>query len=167
MTQAPPPSRREIVAERIARTALAIGLCSVEAEEIDAIGMASALRKAVAGAVADTGLEPDCVLMDGNPLHAHPAERSVVHGDAKIACIAAASIVAKVTRDAHMVELDDDYPGYHFAESKGYASSEHIAAIRERGLTQDAPRELLWKLLGDRVAFLDGPAPAARRGARR
>ena len=131
------PSRREIVAERVARTALAIGLCSVEAEEIDAIGMASALRKAVAGAVADTGLEPDCVLMDGNPLHAHPAERSVVHGDAKIACIAAASIVAKVTRDAHMVELDADYPGYHFAESKGYASPEHIAAIRERGLTSE------------------------------
>lgn len=131
------PARREIVAERIARTALAIGLCSVEAEEIDAIGMASALRKAVVGAVADTGLEPDCVLMDGNPLHAHPAERSVVHGDAKIACIAAASIVAKVTRDAHMVELDADYPGYHFAESKGYASPEHIAAIRERGLSSE------------------------------
>lgn len=74
------------------------------------------------GAVADTGLEPDCVLMDGNPLGAVPNERDVVKGDAKIACIAAASIMAKVTRDEMMVEYDAEYPEYHLAESKGYAS---------------------------------------------
>ena len=105
------------------------------AERIDAIGMARSLREAVAGAVADTGLAPDCVLMDGNPLGAVPNERDVVHGDATVACIAAASIVAKVTRDELMVELDAEYPGYHLARSKGYASPEHIQAIRERGLT--------------------------------
>ena len=59
----------------------------------------------------------------------------VVHGDATVACIAAASIIAKVTRDELMVELDAEYPGYHFAQSKGYASAEHINAIRERGLS--------------------------------
>ena len=58
-----------------------------------------------------------------------------MHGDATVACIAAASIVAKVTRDELMVELDAEYPGYHLARSKGYASPEHIQAIRERGLT--------------------------------
>lgn len=131
------PARRERIAGDIAQTARAIGMCHIPAAEIDRIGMASALRRAVAGAVADTGLEPDCVLMDGNPLGAVENERDVVHGDAKVACIAAASIVAKVTRDAHMVELDAIYPGYHFAESKGYASPEHISAIKRRGLTEE------------------------------
>ena len=131
------PARRELLASQIADFALAIGLAQVSAADIDRIGMAQALRRAVADAVLDTGLDPDCVLMDGNPLHAHPKERNVVHGDAQVACIAAASIVAKVTRDELMVELDAEYPGYHFAESKGYASPEHIAAIREHGLTPE------------------------------
>lgn len=131
------PARRERIAEEIAQVATAIGFCHIPASEIDRIGMASALRRAVAGAVADTGLVPDCVLMDGNPLGAVKHERDVVHGDAKVACIAAASIMAKVTRDAHMVELDALYPGYHFAESKGYASPEHIAAIKAHGLTEE------------------------------
>lgn len=129
------PARREMLAVRIAETARAIGICHIPPERIDAIGMARSLREAVAGAVADTGLAPDCVLMDGNPLAAVPNERDVVHGDATVACIAAASIVAKVTRDELMVELDAEYPGYHLARSKGYASPEHIQAIRERGLT--------------------------------
>ena len=129
------PAKRELLAGRIAEVARAIGICHVEAAEIDRIGMAAALRRAVAGAVADTGLEPDCVLMDGNPLGAVPHERDVVHGDATVAAIAAASIVAKVTRDELMVELDATYPDYPFAASKGYASPEHIAAIRAHGLS--------------------------------
>ncbi len=129
------PSKRELLAARIAEVALAIGICHVPASEIDRMGMACALRQAVAGAVADTGVTPDCVLMDGNPLGAVERERDVVHGDATVACIAAASIVAKVTRDELMVELDAEYPGYHLAESKGYASPEHIDAIRAHGLS--------------------------------
>ncbi len=129
------PARRELLAVRIAEVATAIGICHIPPERIDGAGMARCLREAVAGAVADTGLSPDCVLMDGNPLGAVPNERDVVHGDATVACIAAASIVAKVTRDELMVELDAEYPGYHLAQSKGYASPEHIEAIRERGLS--------------------------------
>lgn len=129
------PSKRELLADRIAEVALAIGICHVPANEIDRMGMARALRQAVARAVADTGVTPDCVLMDGNPLGAVERERDVVHGDATVACIAAASIVAKVTRDELMVELDAEYPGYHLAESKGYASPEHIDAIRAHGLS--------------------------------
>lgn len=131
------PARREMLAEKIADVATAIGICSIEASEIDAVGMAGALRRAVRGAVEDTGLQPDCVLMDGNPLHAVENERDVVHGDARVACIAAASIVAKVTRDAHMVDLGAEYPDYPFASSKGYASPDHIAAIRAHGLTPE------------------------------
>lgn len=129
------PQKRCLLAARIAEVATAIGICHIPAARIDETGMARSLRAAVAGAVSDTGLDPDCVLMDGNPLGAVPNERNVVHGDVKVACIAAASIVAKVTRDELMVELDAEYPGYHLAQSKGYASSEHIAAIREHGLS--------------------------------
>lgn len=129
------PQRREALASRIAEVATAIGLCHIPPERIDTEGMARCLRAAVAGAVADTGLDPDAVLMDGNPLGAVAGEVDVVHGDATVACIAAASIVAKVTRDEMMVELDAEYPGYHLARSKGYASPEHIQAIREKGLS--------------------------------
>lgn len=129
------PAKREVLAVLIAECARAIGICHIPPERIDEVGMARALREAVAGAVADTGLTPDCVLMDGNPLGAVPNERDVVKGDARVACIAAASIVAKVTRDELMVELDAEYPGYHLAQSKGYASPEHIQAIKERGLS--------------------------------
>lgn len=129
------PQRRSMLAARILEVASAVGICHIEPARIDEIGMARALRAAVAGAVEDTGLDPDCVLMDGNPLGAVDNETSVVHGDAKVACIAAASIVAKVTRDELMVELDAEYPGYHLAQSKGYASPEHIAAIRQMGLS--------------------------------
>ena len=129
------PTKRELLAARIAEVATAIGICHIPPAEIDELGMARCLRRAVAGAVEDTGVTPDCVLMDGNPLGAVPNERDVVHGDATVACIAAASIVAKVTRDEMMVELDGEYPGYHLAQSKGYASPEHIAAIKEHGLS--------------------------------
>lgn len=129
------PTKRELLAACIAEVATAIGICHIPPAEIDELGMARCLRRAVAGAVEDTGVTPDCVLMDGNPLGAVPNERDVVHGDATVACIAAASIVAKVTRDEMMVELDGEYPGYHLAQSKGYASPEHIAAIKEYGLS--------------------------------
>lgn len=129
------PARREALAARIADVAVAIGIAHVEPASIDAVGMGSALRHAMAAAVADTGLDPDRVLIDGNPVHAHPAELCVVKGDARVAAISAASIVAKVTRDALMVALDEEYPGYHLAASKGYGSAEHIAAIRELGLS--------------------------------
>lgn len=129
------PARREALAARIADVAVAIGIAHVEPAAIDAVGMAASLRHAMAQAVADTGLDPDCVLIDGNPVHAHPAEKCLVKGDARIAAIAAASIVAKVTRDALMVALDEEFPGYHLAECKGYGSAEHISAIHEKGLT--------------------------------
>lgn len=129
------PARREALAATIADVALAIGIAHVEPAAIDAVGMASALRQAMARAIADSGVEPDAVLIDGNPVHVHPREVCVVKGDARVACIAAASIVAKVTRDALMTALAEEYPGYHLDVSKGYGTPEHIAAIKERGLS--------------------------------
>ena len=129
------PARREALAGRIADVAIAIGIAHIEPASIDAVGMATALRMAMAQAIAECGIEPDAVLIDGNPVHVHPKERTVVKGDASIACIAAASIVAKVTRDELMVAMDEEYPGYHLAECKGYGSAEHIEAIRAKGLS--------------------------------
>lgn len=129
------PARRELLSVKIAEVATAdwfLPILRLRISMIWAWPAPSALPSP--GAVADTGLEPDCVLMDGNPLGAVPNERDVVKGDAKIACIAAASIMAKVTRDEMMVEYDAEYPEYHLAESKGYASPEHIEAIRKHGL---------------------------------
>lgn len=129
------PARREELAARIRQVALAVGIGHASPEEIDACGMAACLRMAMRRAIEDAGVEPDAVLIDGMPVHVHPREVTLPHGDARVACIAAASIVAKVERDGIMVRAEQRYPGYGFAASKGYASPEHIAAIRERGLT--------------------------------
>ena len=126
---------RERLAATIKDVALAVGIAHVDNKTIDRLGMTACLRMAMAAAIDDTGLRPDCVLIDGNPVHAHPLERCVVKGDAKIAAISAASIVAKVTRDALMTSYDEEYPGYHLASCKGYGSSEHIEAIRSLGLS--------------------------------
>lgn len=132
-------ARRELLSEKIHEVARAIGIYHVPPTRIDAIGMARAIREAMAGAVREAartaGAEPDAVLIDGNPVHVHPREMCVVKGDATVAPIAAASIVAKVCRDAIMVEAEKTWPGYGFASCKGYAAASHIAAIRERGLT--------------------------------
>ncbi len=132
-------ARRELLSEKIHEVARAIGIYHVPPTRIDAIGMARAIREAMAGAVRQAtkaaGAEPDAVLIDGNPVHVHPREICVVRGDAMIAPIAGASIVAKVCRDAIMVEAEKTWPGYGFASCKGYAAASHIAAIREHGLT--------------------------------
>ena len=129
------PARRETLAEKIAEVALAIGIAHIEPATIDAVGMGNALRQAMAMAIENAGVEADSVLIDGNPVHVHPREKTIVKGDARIASIAAASIVAKVTRDNLMIEYDGEYPQYHLAECKGYGSQAHIQAIREHGLS--------------------------------
>ncbi len=130
------PSRRESLSQEIEGVATAIGIAHIDPEIIDKRGMAVCLRLAMAEAIERTGVEPDCVLIDGNPVHVHSKEKCVVKGDAKIACIAAASIVAKVTRDALMVEYSSWYPEYHLDSCKGYASAEHVEAIRRYGLSE-------------------------------
>ena len=128
-------AKREHIAQMLEDVALAIGIAHIEPASIDALGMAACLRMAVRMAIEDSGASPACVLLDGNPLHAVEGEINVVKGDAKCASIAAASIYAKVARDAIMVDYDEAYPEYQLARNKGYASPEHIEAIRAHGLT--------------------------------
>ena len=127
--------KRELLTREIRATAQAIGIAHIQAEIIDVIGMAAALRAAMIQAIEACAVEPDLVLIDGRPMRLHEKERSIVKGDSKVACIAAASIIAKVTRDALMVKADEKYPGYGFASNKGYASQRHITSIQEKGLT--------------------------------
>ena len=127
--------RREEVALEVRAHALAIGIAFASPAKIDRFGMSACLKETMAEAIANTGTDPDCVLIDGNPVHVHERERCVVKGDARIASIAAASCVAKVTRDSLMCELDSEYPGYQLAKCKGYGSAEHINAIKSLGLT--------------------------------
>lgn len=132
------PENRERIAEEVKRVALAWHIEHVEPAYIDEHGMAQSLRMAFSAALAGVeaqGVACDAVLLDGNALHLDPREINVVKGDARCASIAAASIIAKVERDALMVRYAQEYPEYGFDSCKGYASAEHIAAIKTYGLT--------------------------------
>ena len=127
--------RREALYDLITAQALAWAVCLVDEKIIDEINILQATYRAMRGAVAQLGLSPDLCLVDGNrdPGLGLPT-RTVVKGDATCASIAAASILAKVTRDRLMVQLDAVYPGYGFSVHKGYGTKAHYAAIDELGL---------------------------------
>ncbi len=131
------PADRERIAEEIKQRALTWSVCYVEPADIDAHGMTASLRAAFQQAlrnVEESGVNIGAVLLDGNPLHMDPREINVVKGDGKCASIAAASIVAKVERDALMCRYAEQYPEYGFDACKGYASPAHIEAIKRYGL---------------------------------
>lgn len=132
------PEDRERIAQEIKRVALAWAVEYVEPDAIDAAGMTASLVTAFRRAVASieaAGVIPDVILLDGNPLRFDAREVNVVKGDAACASIAAASIVAKVERDALMRRMAERYPEYGFDSNKGYASAAHIQAIKDYGLT--------------------------------
>ena len=128
------PERRELLLEEIKHQAVALGLGQVEAREIDRLNILHASLQAMRLALADLGLEPGQVLVDGNrnPGSAFP-ELAIVEGDARSLSIAAASVVAKVHRDRLMVEYEQEYPQYGFASHKGYGSAAHLKALEEHG----------------------------------
>ncbi|NPD31271.1 ribonuclease HII [Eggerthellaceae bacterium zg-1084] len=131
------PEARESIAACVRQRAHAVTVQFIEPEQIDAVGMAAALRVAFSRAIEDIeaqGIVPDLVLLDGNALRIDRRECNVVKGDARCASIAAASIVAKVARDDLMVREARRYPAYGFDENKGYGSPAHIEAIRREGL---------------------------------
>lgn len=125
-------SRREKVFDEIQKTALYIGIGEASPEEIDDINILEATKNAMRRA-ADQ-VPASLFLLDAlSGLGLHGEERGIVHGDALCYSIAAASIIAKVTRDREMVELDQRYPGYGFSKHKGYGTAQHIAALKELG----------------------------------
>lgn len=125
---------RERLASAI-RAQCACGVGVVSAQVIDQIGIGHATRLAMVRAIdALPGAPPDALIIDGRERVAHAAEqRAVVGGDARCSAVAAASIVAKVVRDAMLCALDERFPGYGFARHKGYGTAEHLAALRGLG----------------------------------
>jgi ribonuclease HII len=125
---------RESLRARIESTAIAWAVASASVEEIDAINILQASLLAMRRAVQQLGCVPGRVLVDG--LHCPPLQcpaRAVVGGDAAVAEISAASILAKTARDRHMLELDALHPGYGFARNKGYSTRDHLDALRRIG----------------------------------
>ncbi len=130
--------KREEFFSAIHSRALGVGVGLVEPATIDCINILQASLLAMYRAVRD--LEPvvDCLLLDGKdqiPYFKSLHQQTLIEGESKSASIAAASILAKVTRDRIMVKADEDYPGYGFARHKGYPTTEHLQALRERGST--------------------------------
>ncbi|WP_418320540.1 ribonuclease HII [Piscinibacter sakaiensis] len=126
--------RREQLFDEIRARALCFAIAQASVEEIDRLNILHATMLAMRRAVLALRLRPNLVLVDGNrlPVLDLPAE-PVISGDAKIAAIAAASILAKVHRDRLCQALHLQYPGYGFAEHKGYATAEHLGALRSNG----------------------------------
>lgn len=124
--------RREKVFEEIMKTALFVGVGQASAEEIDRLNILNATKEAMRRAAK--GAPADVFLIDAlSGLGLPGEERGIIHGDALCYSIAAASIVAKVTRDRQMTDLDRQYPGYGFAQHKGYGTAQHIQALQTLG----------------------------------
>ena len=125
-------TRREKVYEEIVRHALFIGIGRCSPAEIDAVNILEATRKAMREAAAQ--VPADLFLIDAvTNLGLNGKEVPIIRGDAASYAIAAASIVAKVTRDREMIRQDAFYPAYGFARNKGYGTAEHIAALKQTG----------------------------------
>lgn len=128
------PRKREELFELICRRAVSFAVAFASVQEIEELNIKNAAYLAMDRAVSALEPAPALALVDGNDrnLLSVPA-RKVVRGDSLCASIAAASILAKVTRDRYMVELDKQYPGYGFARHKGYGTQAHYEAIRRLG----------------------------------
>ena len=128
------PEQRESLEREIRGVALGVALGVVEAEEIDQVNIYRAGHLAMRRALAGLSTPPDAVVVDGRRVPDLPCHQvAVVGGDARVASIAAASVVAKVHRDALMRELDRAHPGYGFARHMGYSTAEHFAALKKLG----------------------------------
>ena len=133
---------REAVREAIQKDALAWAVVAVSAEEIDRLNILKASITGMQRAVKALSIKPDFLLIDGNkftPFDGIPY-KTVVHGDATFASIAAASVLAKTARDSYMAELALKYPGYGWERNAGYPTKEHIDAIKRLGYTPEHRR---------------------------
>lgn len=130
--------KRDIFFEYIKEHAIAYGVGVVSPERIDEINIYEASREAMIIAIKEVQkqIPLEVVLVDAMPLNIDIKSISIIHGDALSISIAAASVIAKVTRDKMMYELDKKYPEYGFASHKGYPTKKHIEAINKYGLIE-------------------------------
>jgi ribonuclease HII len=143
---------RERLYERLTRAAVAWGVAAAEPDEIDLINIHQASLRAMRRAVLALCPAPDCVLVDAFRIpDLFMAQRAVVHGDARCTAIAAASIIAKVTRDRMMHELHVRDPRYGFDRHKGYATKDHLDAVARFGYSEAHRRSFRPPTLFDRM----------------
>ncbi|MGA0017394.1 MAG: ribonuclease HII [Burkholderiaceae bacterium] len=145
--------QRERLFDVIMGQALCVSIGQASAAEVDAINVLQATLLAMRRAVEGLRLAPIKVLVDGNQLPRLPMlAEAVVGGDGRVACIAAASIVAKITRDRLMTELDQTLPGYGFAQHKGYGTAQHMQALKRLGASAQHRRSFAPVVEADRAA---------------
>ena len=126
--------RRESAYELIFNNAISVAICEETPEAIDKLGIGNATVKAMFQAIQNLDTTPEYLLFDFVPIKSSPLPfRTVVKGDSISYSIAAASIIAKVTRDRYMTWADKEYPGYGFAQNKGYPTKDHISKLKELG----------------------------------
>jgi len=128
-----PAARRALLADRIRRHALDFAVAQVDAARIDAWNIYEASRQAMLAAVSSLIVAPDYLLVDAMELPLAVEQKSLIHGDARSVSIAAASILAKTERDRLMDEFDQVYPQYGLCHNRGYATADHLAALRVHG----------------------------------
>lgn len=142
--------KREKLYDEIIQKAVCYSVSMVPSDVIDEINILQATFLAMRNAVAALSVKPDLALIDGNQKPGLAIEeRTIVKGDAKSVSIAAASILAKVTRDRYMLTLDEKYPEYQFARHKGYGTKLHYEMLSQYGLCPEHRRTFLKKILGD------------------
>lgn len=140
--------KRDMLYDIIKEKALAYSVVMVDAKTIDEINILQATFKAMREAVEGLSVKADIALIDGNQKPGLSIEeRTLVKGDAKSISIAAASILAKVTRDRYCLEMDEKYPEYQFAKHKGYGTKLHYEMIAQYGICPEHRRSFLKKIL--------------------
>ncbi|WP_028514986.1 ribonuclease HII [Ruminococcus flavefaciens] len=139
--------RRELLYDEVIAKADAYCVATASVQEIDELNILQATMLAMRRAVDGLGVNPDLALIDGNRLpQLNCKSQFVIHGDAVSASIAAASILAKVSRDRYMRELDEKYPEYCFSQHKGYGTKLHYEKIAEFGISEVHRKTFLKKL---------------------
>ena len=129
--------KRELLYDVIMENAISVGIGISSEDVIDEINILNATKKAMIEAVNNLSIRPEHLLIDAVKLDIDIPQTSIIKGDAKSESIAAASIIAKVTRDRMMVELDKLHPEYDFKHNKGYGTKKHIEAIRKYGIIKE------------------------------
>lgn len=127
--------QRAVALKEIKENALAIGIGISSVEEIDKINIYRAARQAMHSAIEQLKIQPEFILIDAMPMELKIPSLSLIKGDQKSISIAAASIVAKTTRDIYMIEIDKVFPVYNFKQHKGYGTKEHLNMLEKHGYT--------------------------------
>lgn len=132
--------KRDFYFEEIKRQAVSYGIGIIDEKKIDEVNIYEATKLAMKEAINNCHIKPEHVLIDAMPLELDIPTTSIIKGDLKSITISAASVIAKVTRDRMLYELDEKYPMYEFKKNKGYPTKKHLEAIKEYGIIDEHRR---------------------------